>query len=45
MLASRKATSSSLDPDDGASALYEGTSPVLHHRTTPAEVEVTRADP
>jgi hypothetical protein len=38
MLASKKATSSSLDPDDDASALYEGLTPVLHHRTTPAEV-------
>lgn len=38
MLASKKATSSSLDPDDGASALYEGDAPAFHHRTLPSEV-------
>jgi multidrug efflux pump subunit AcrB len=38
LLASKKATSSSLDPDDGASALYEGEAPAFHHRTLPSEV-------
>jgi multidrug efflux pump subunit AcrB len=38
MLASKKATSSSLDPDDGGSALYEGEAPAFRHRTLPSEV-------
>jgi multidrug efflux pump subunit AcrB len=37
MLASKKATSASLDPDDEESALFEGTAPVLHHRPTATE--------
>ena len=37
MLASKKATSASLDPDDEESALFEGTTPVLHHRVATTE--------
>ncbi|MBE7495377.1 MAG: efflux RND transporter permease subunit [Verrucomicrobiaceae bacterium] len=37
MLASKKATSASLDPDDEESALFEGTAPVLHHRAAATE--------
>lgn len=38
MLASRKSTSASLDPDDGRSALYEGEPLVFHDRTPPSEI-------
>ncbi len=37
LLASKKATSASLDPDDEESALFEGMAPVLHHRPTATE--------
>lgn len=38
MLASKKATSASLDPEDEQSALFEGDAPAFHHRTQPSEV-------
>ncbi|MGV3664241.1 MAG: efflux RND transporter permease subunit [Prosthecobacter sp.] len=38
MLASKKATSASLDPDDEESALFEGMAPVLRHRPAATDI-------
>lgn len=38
LLASKKATSASLDPEDEQSALFEGEAPAFHHRTLPSEL-------